>query len=176
MRLTRALTVLATVAAVSSAMTLTTPASAAPGRASADTSWHATRRQPAITTSGATSDIVWGNAEPVPGTAALEQGVAGSGYITQISCSVPGNCGAIGTYDTPTSGGNSLPFVDSEVNGTWGTALPVPGLSALNAYLPKLFSLSCSSDRNCTAVGATYKQDGKVKTVQAGLSMICGQT
>ena len=155
MRLTRALTVLTAVAAVSSALTLATAASAAPESASAHRSFPADPRQPAVTTATAASDISWGDAEPVPGTAALEQGVAGGGGISQISCPSAGNCGAIGTYYTPTSGSNSLPFVDSQVNGTWATAIPVPGLSALDAYLPRLFSLSCSSDGNCTAVGAT---------------------
>jgi hypothetical protein len=128
----------------------------APARASDGfrSALEAPRKLPVATASGA-AQISWGNAEPVPGAAALEQNVAQSGGISQISCSSPGNCGAIGFYTTPGSGGDSLPFVDSQVNGTWGTAIEVPGLSALNAYLPRLSSLSCSSDGNCTAVGQT---------------------
>jgi hypothetical protein len=97
----------------------------------------------------------WHSARQVPGTAALNTG--GSAYIYSLSCGSAGNCSAVGSYFT----GYLHAFVVSEVNGTWRTAVEVPGTAALNqgrtAYAN---SVSCASAGNCTA-GGTYTDSSK---------------
>jgi len=99
----------------------------------------------------------WRNAIEVPGTAALNSGNA---YVLSVSCPSAGNCSAGGEYSVtyPASGApSSEPFVVSEVNGTWGDAIEVPGTS-LSAQLPDLVSsVSCGSPGNCAAGG--YYED-----------------
>ena len=56
----------------------------------------------------------WGNAQQVPGTAALNQGQDGS--LASVSCGSAGNCGAGGFYTD--SSGHQQAFVASETNGT----------------------------------------------------------
>ncbi len=63
----------------------------------------------------------WRKAIQVPGTAALNTG--GYATVTSVSCPSAGNCSAGGYYD----GGGGLAFVVSQVNGTWGKAVQVPG-------------------------------------------------
>src|ERR1700722_14512296 len=63
----------------------------------------------------------WGTAIPVPGLAKLNRGNAAE--TISISCPSAGNCGAGGVY---TNGQGDQPWVDSEKNGTWGTARQVP--------------------------------------------------
>jgi hypothetical protein len=67
---------------------------------------------------------VWGKAEEIPGSAALNAG----DYATfdSVSCGAPGNCSAGGSYSSvfPVE----EPFLVSEANGTWGNAEEVPGL------------------------------------------------
>jgi hypothetical protein len=71
----------------------------------------------------------WGKAMEVPGLAALNAG--GFARVKSVSCASAGNCGAGGFY---TDGASHLQvFVVSEVKGTWGKAVQVPGLGALNA-------------------------------------------
>jgi hypothetical protein len=56
------------------------------------------------------SSHLWGTAEEVPGTAALNQG--GSAQITSVSCAAAGNCSAGGDYTD--SSGHQQAFVDSQ--------------------------------------------------------------
>jgi hypothetical protein len=56
----------------------------------------------------------WGNAQEVPGTAALNQGQDGS--LASVSCGSAGNCGAGGFYTDDS--GHQQAFVASETNGT----------------------------------------------------------
>ena len=56
------------------------------------------------------SSHVWGTAEEVPGTAALNQG--GNAAITSVSCASAGECSAGGSYTD--SSGHPQAFVDSE--------------------------------------------------------------
>ena len=70
----------------------------------------------------------WGDAVPLPGYAAA------GGVVTSLSCPAVGDCSAGGwTY----AGKHTVPFVASEVNGTWtSSALPrlrraQPGLGRL---------------------------------------------
>jgi hypothetical protein len=97
----------------------------------------------------------WGNAEPVPGLAALNQGGA---QVSSISCPSRGNCAATGYYTKSiSSGGASFTagFVVSQVNGTWGQATEIPGLTAYYQGHPLAQSstISCGSAGNCVAGG-----------------------
>src|SRR5260370_39289466 len=74
------------------------------------------------------SSHVWGAAEEVPGTAALNQ--LGFAELTSMSCGAAGNCSAGGFYAD--SSGRQQAFVGSQTGGTWGTALGGPGTAALN--------------------------------------------
>jgi hypothetical protein len=97
----------------------------------------------------------WHTARQVPGTAALNTG--GSAYVYSVSCASAGNCSAGGSYFT----GYSHAFVVSEVNGTWRTAIEVPGTAALNqGRIAYLISMSCASAGNCSA-GGTYTDSSK---------------
>jgi hypothetical protein len=82
---------------------------------------------------------IWGNAEEVPGTAALNTG--GDARLDSVSCSSAGNCGAGGSY---TSSSGIEGFVVSEAGGTWGTAQAVPGVEGVGP-------LSCTSAGDCGA-------------------------
>src|SRR5215471_9938556 len=64
---------------------------------------------------------VWGNAQEVPGTAALNTG--GDANIASVSCASAGNCSAAGDYAD--SSGQQV-FVVSQTGGTWRTAIEVP--------------------------------------------------
>ena len=97
----------------------------------------------------AASGGTWGTAREMPGTAALDQGLPAEAL--SVSCASAGNCSAGGTYaDVPDS---SQAFVASEVNGTWRTAIEVPGLAALNQGEAAVNSVSCAMAGNCAAVG-----------------------
>ena len=89
----------------------------------------------------------WGTATKVPGTAALGKGTG----ITSLSCASAGNCSAGGFYND--SSGFLQAFVVGETNGTWGTALEVPGTAALNHENAEIPSVSCASAGNCSAGG-----------------------
>ena len=92
----------------------------------------------------------WGTAIQVPGTAALNAG--GSADVDSVSCASAGNCSAGGSYSDSSSHGQA--FMVSEVNGTWGTAIEVPGTAALNAGgWADVDSVSCGSAGNCSAGG-----------------------
>ena len=95
----------------------------------------------------------WGNAQEVPGTAALNTG--GHAGITSVSCASAGNCSAGGYYTD--GSGHHQAFVVSEVNGTWGKAEEVPGTAALNtggSAESASHSVSCASAGNCSAGGS----------------------
>ena len=98
----------------------------------------------------AASGGTWGRAREVPGTAALNHVYA---QVNSVSCASAGNCAAGGFYTD--SSVREQVFVASEVNGTWHTAIEVPGIAALNrdggAFVP---SMSCASAGNCSAGGA----------------------
>ena len=94
---------------------------------------------------------VWGTAEEVPGTAALNQG--GGAEITSLSCAAAGTCSAGGAYTD--SSGHSQAFVVDETGGVWGTAEEVPGTAALNqGGFAQLKSVSCGSAGTCSAGGS----------------------
>jgi len=93
----------------------------------------------------------WGTAIEVPGLGALNKGRA---ELFEVSCGSAGNCAAGGGYTD--SSGHGQGFVVSEKNGSWGMAIEVPGLAALNKGGDVLvWSVSCGSAGSC-AVGGSY--------------------
>jgi hypothetical protein len=85
----------------------------------------------------------WGRAIEVPGLAALNNGTLAG--INSVSCASVGNCAVTGYY----YGRTPEAFVVSENNGSWGTAIGVPG-----GFEPATFgSVSCVSAGNCAAAG-----------------------
>jgi hypothetical protein len=100
---------------------------------------------------------VWGTAIEVPGTSALNAGAAA--VVAAISCSTAGNCTVGGTYTDAAHFVQA--FVADETNGVWGTAIEVPGTSALNAGDAKVTSISCTTVTDCTA-GGLYHDASKL--------------
>jgi hypothetical protein len=99
----------------------------------------------------------WRTAEEAPGTAALNTG--GRAAVTSVSCASAGNCSAGGHYTG--SSGHSEAFVVSEVNGTWGTAVEVPGSAALNVGgNASISSVSCGAAGSCSAGGFYIDRSG----------------
>jgi hypothetical protein len=96
----------------------------------------------------------WDTAFEVPGT--LTPHTTQLADVSSISCSSPGNCVAAGSYF---AWEGPAPFVVEEVDGTWGTAHPLPGMTTLNngGNGGSVASISCPSDGNCT-VGGTYSE------------------
>jgi hypothetical protein len=94
----------------------------------------------------------WRVPRVVPGSEALNTG--GYAEVTSVSCWSAGNCAAGGDYMVPVSGSRSSAraFVVTEVNGTWGPAQPVPGItpSALGSMVT---SVSCTANGTCVAGG-----------------------
>jgi hypothetical protein len=92
----------------------------------------------------------WSRAIEVPGLAALNLG--GKAKVSQMTCTPGGNCAAGGMY---TDGdGHAQGFVASAQNGTWGQAIEVPGLGALNVGgSAGVSTVSCATEGNCTAGG-----------------------
>jgi hypothetical protein len=104
----------------------------------------------------------WGRALPVAGLAAI--GAPSDAYLTDVSCGAPGDCAAVGWYDTPIGPGALAPrpLLVDEVNGVWGAARPVPGVASFGKiFLPQLDSVSCPSSGNCTAAGRYVTSDNQ---------------
>jgi hypothetical protein len=101
----------------------------------------------------------WGQAIEVPGTAALN--AQGFAQVQSVSCPSPGNCGAAGTYTDRT--GRRLPFVADEKNGTWDTAVRVPGIAVNAGLLAAITQISCPSPGNCGAGGYYTDRSGHVQ-------------
>jgi len=96
----------------------------------------------------------WGNAIEVPGLGTLNAG--GDAAVDSVSCASAGNCAASGFYNAipAASGTDQQAFVVSERNGTWRTAIEVPGSGILNKGVQaRAESVSCASAGNCAAGG-----------------------
>jgi fibronectin type III domain protein len=94
----------------------------------------------------------WGTAVEVPGTATLNSG--GDGEVNSISCAADGDCAAGGFY---ISSNKQQAFVVDETNGSWGSAIEVPGAETLNSGgSAAVDSVSCATGGNCTAGGHFY--------------------
>jgi hypothetical protein len=92
----------------------------------------------------------WGKAIRMPFSGILNWG--GSASVGSVSCATAGNCAAAGSYHARPS--STQAFVVSLTNGTWDTAIEVPGSESLNVGMDaSADSVSCTSAGNCTAVG-----------------------
>lgn len=100
-------------------------------------------------------NFTWGAPHDVPGLAALT-GTSGSSRLTALSCKSAGNCTVTGQFSDSIRG--SRAFVASEVNGTWGNATEVPGITALNggSNTATASAVSCASAGNCAAGGVYF--------------------
>ena len=94
---------------------------------------------------------VWGQAQPVPGLAALNKG--GRAGLTQVSCGSAGYCAAGGWYLNLKGRPRQQAWVATEVRGRWGMAGRVPGTAALNTGgNAAVTSVSCTA-ASCVAGG-----------------------
>jgi hypothetical protein len=96
----------------------------------------------------------WGAISALGGVATLDAG--GSPFTTSLSCTSAGNCGETGLYTIGTSTTDVAVFVANETSGTWGSAVALPGLAALNvgnAAVPE--QISCTGPGDCV-VGGQY--------------------
>jgi len=107
----------------------------------------------------------WGTAIEVPGSGALNKD--GNAIVSSVSCASAGNCAAGGSYRDSSAGFQA--FVVSETNGTWGTAIEVPGSGALNAGgFAGVNSVSCRSAGKCAAGGTYTDGSGHIQAFVAG--------
>src|SRR6185312_15231011 len=90
---------------------------------------------------------IWGTAHTVPGTATLNTG--GNAWVSSISCPAAGSCAAGGYYTD--DDGYFQAFVVNKTNGSWGTAVEVPGTATLNTGGAGLDSISCAAAGDCAA-------------------------
>jgi hypothetical protein len=107
----------------------------------------------------------WRNAVEVPGSAALNAG--GYAQINSVSCAAPGDCSAAGYYASANADG--IPTVQAlvvtQANGTWGTAIEVPGTAGRNGGgYAQVNSVSCAAPGDCSAGG---EYTGKTPATQA---------
>jgi hypothetical protein len=101
----------------------------------------------------------WGSAIEVPGTAALNKG--DDAQVTSVSCATAGNCSAGGYYTVTVASGIEQAFVVREAGGTWGSAIEVPGMAALNKGAgSQVYSVSCATAGNCSAGGSYVDSSG----------------
>jgi hypothetical protein len=110
----------------------------------------------------------WQDAIKVPGTAAVDQYSVGG--VAAVSCAAPGNCSAGGTFRSPRDPlQKEDSFVVNEVNGTWHTAIAVPGLARLSqSGAAHFYALSCGAVASCSA-GGIYDFAGNAANEQAFL-------
>ena len=98
---------------------------------------------------------VWGNAQAVPGLAALNVGQDAEFY--GISCAAPGDCAAGGQYGSKKNYSDvNQAFVVSETGGVWGSAEEVPGTASLDTGSDGLLqSVDCACQRSAPAAPRT---------------------
>jgi hypothetical protein len=86
----------------------------------------------------------------IPGIASLNAG--GNAGATAVSCPAAGNCAAGGYYTDMI--GDQHAFIAEEKGGTWGNAIPVPGIIRLNVLgVANVQNISCPSAGNCAVSG-----------------------
>jgi hypothetical protein len=98
---------------------------------------------------------VWGDAQEVPGIAALDGG--GMANLVSLSCGSAGNCAATGDV-LAGSARSPVPsvFVANATAGSWGSASLVAGLTSPRGEVAYVSSLSCGAAGHCTAAGHYY--------------------
>ena len=98
---------------------------------------------------------VWSAPATIPGLAALStvDGVNGSNNFPDLVCTAIGDCLLTGEYSDGSTAGLAA-FVAQEINGVWGSAEPVPGLSAFAGKgATEVDDVSCASVQQCALVG-----------------------
>jgi len=94
----------------------------------------------------------WGNAVQLFATTDLGSGLTSG--LSSLSCSAKGECSGAGSYGDLAN--NDQGFVVSEVGGSWGSPIEVPGIKSLNNDVGSgATTISCSAPGSCTA-GGTY--------------------
>ncbi len=94
---------------------------------------------------------VWGAPFQVPGSL-IRNGSDGdnsSSQVASISCSAAGDCLAGGWDGSSTT----TAFLVEELDGSWGSAFAISGLGGASKGSSIVEAVSCSSPRNCAAVG-----------------------
>ena len=108
---------------------------------------------------------VWRPAIEVPGTKALNKG--GNATVNKVSCPSAGSCTAVGAFAVGPFPRQQA-FVVREVNGTWGTAVVLPGTKALNkGGSATAKSVSCASPVSCVAAGTYTDRSGHTQAFVA---------
>ncbi len=107
---------------------------------------------------------VWGKAQQVPGTAALNKG--GNAVIESVSCASAGSCSAGGFHTD--AFGRPQAFVAGEAKGIWGRAQQVPGTAVSKGGEAAITSVSCARAGNCSAGGSYLDASGNTQTFVAG--------
>lgn len=104
----------------------------------------------------------WGSVRDIPGLAALSGGR--DAVASTVTCATPGNC-TVGGYFTDANTFRRA-FVAVEKNGTWGNAIPVPGIrSDLGTPESVVTAVSCATAVDCAAAGTTFvKTDRAIVT------------
>jgi MBG domain-containing protein len=103
-----------------------------------------------VSSSSAGTPHGWRDAVQLPGIAALN--TDGFAPVSSVSCPAPGEC-AVGGYYTD-GAGSYQPFVADETNASWGNAIELPGIAALDSgSYSVLSSLSCGAVGDCAAGG-----------------------
>ena len=101
----------------------------------------------------------WGKAIEIPGLGTLNKGKVD---LFSVSCGSAGNCAAGGQYED--GHGAVQGFVAVERNGSWGRAIEVPGLGALNKDgEAQVFSVSCAPAGGCAAGGGYAGRNADVQ-------------
>ncbi len=86
-------------------------------------------------------------------------------YLTNVSCSAPGDCAAVGVVGNAVlngpGGGPQQVFAVDEYAGSWGPGEVLPGSARLNrGTFAQVDALSCSAPGECVAGGNVSTQGG----------------
>lgn len=99
----------------------------------------------------------WGGIQVIPLTGL---GAAGGARIDALVCASLGNCTAGGSYADRL--GHRQIFVVSQVNGTWGKPVPIPGLTGISGGTgAAVLSMSCPAADDCVAAGRYDDRQGQ---------------
>jgi len=106
----------------------------------------------------------WGQAAEI--AAPSNAGTDPNAVLKGISCTSPGNCTAVGTYED--SSGNGQASEATETSGTWGQAAEIaaPSNAGTNPEA-LLYSVSCTSAGNCVGVGSYLDSSSHVQAMDA---------
>jgi hypothetical protein len=114
-----------------------------------------------LTTGGSTGYVTtrtagtW-SAETIPGLIELstDTGATPNAEVMDLSCDATGTCLAGGGYRYGAANNLFGGWVATRTNGTWSSAVSVPGLEALNTRdNGKVNSVACPGGGNCVATG-----------------------